>query len=165
MSLKKIEQVKSDRGFKLPDLIIYGVIIVLVAVLFVVTFATRNFEKLRGVTIKIYGTAVFACNFDDGTYGALVEDGSVEFTEPEGGVQLVTVKTTQSYNAVEINYTDRTAKVVEADCRHGDCIYSNLRPALIIKSNKSLPIYCNPHGVIIEPLDYTPDYNSPDITM
>lgn len=165
MSLKKIEQVKGDRGFKLPDLIIYGVIIVLVAVLFVVTFAIRNSESLRGVTIKIYGTAVFACNFDDGTYGALTEDGSVEFTEPEGGVQFVTVKSNQGYNAVEINYTDRTAKVVEADCRHGDCIYSNLRPTLIIKSNKSLPIYCNPHGVIIEPLDYTHDYDTPDITM
>ena len=165
MSLKKVEQVKRDKGFKLPDLIIYGAIIVLVAVLFIVIFAVPSSESLRGVRIKIYGTAVFACNFEDGTYCALTEDGSVEFTEPEDGKQLVTVKTDHGYNVVEINYTDRIVKVVEADCPNGDCIYSNLQPAQIIKSNKSLPVYCNPHGVLIEPLDYTPDYDSPDITM
>lgn len=165
MSLKKVEQVKKDRGFKLPDLIIYGVIVVLVAVLFIVTLSKSSAESLRGIRIKIYGTAVFACNFEDGTYGALTVDGSVEFAEPEGGVQLVTIISNQGHNVVEINYTDRTAKVVKADCQNGDCIYSNLRPTQIIKGNKSLPIYCNPHGVIIEPLDYTPDYDTPDIVI
>lgn len=165
MSLKKVEQVKRDKGFKLPDLIIYAAIIVLVAALLIALFAVRSDEPLRGVRIKIYGTEVFSCNFEDGAYCALTEDGAVEFTEIESGVQMVTVKTDAGYNLIEINYADRTVKVVEADCRNGDCIYSNLHPTQIIKSNKSLPIYCNPHGVLIEPLDYTPDYDSPDITM
>ena len=42
MSLKKIEQVKKDKGFRLFDLIIYGVIVLTVAVLFIVIFTTRD---------------------------------------------------------------------------------------------------------------------------
>lgn len=164
MSLKKVEQVKRDRGFKLPDLIIYGAIAVMLAVLFIVLFAVRKNEDLRGVKIKLYGTAVFACNFDNGTYDALTDD-FVEFDEPQNGVQLVTVYSGQNYNVVEINYSARTVKVVEADCRNHDCMYSNIHPTQIIKSNKSLPIYCNPHGVVIEPLDYAPDYDNPDINI
>ena len=33
MSLKKIEQVKADKGFKIWDLVIYGVVLALTAVL------------------------------------------------------------------------------------------------------------------------------------
>ena len=44
MSLKKIEQVKKDRGFKIFDLIVYGAVIVAVIVSFVVIFTTKNSE-------------------------------------------------------------------------------------------------------------------------
>ena len=53
MSLKKIEQVKKDKGFKLFDLIIYGVVAVLVAVLFIVVFTTRDASPLTGVRIYL----------------------------------------------------------------------------------------------------------------
>lgn len=165
MSLKKVEQVKKDKGFKLPDLIIYGAVAVIIAVLFITLFAVRSNQSLRGVKIKIYGNEVFACSFEDKTYASFAEDGSVEFTEIENGMQRVTIKCSQGYNIVEINYNERTVKVVEADCRNGDCVYSNIHPTQIIKSNKSLPIYCNPHGMLIEPLDYSPDYDDPNITM
>lgn len=164
MSLKKVEQVKRDKGFKLADLIIYGAIVIIIAVVFIVTFAVRG-GTLRGVRIKVYGTAVFACSFENGTYSAFTEDDSIEFTKIEDGRQLVTVKGEQGYNVVEINYVNRTVKVVEADCRHGDCIYSNLHPTQIITSNQSLPIYCNPHALIIEPLDYSRNYDNPNITI
>ena len=165
MSLKKVEQIKQDKGFKFFDIIVYAVIIALVAILFIVTFAKRNTEPLRGVRIKLYGTAVFECNFEDGSYGALTEDGSVEITDPQGGVQRVTVHSENGYNVVEINYAARTVKVVEADCKTHDCIYSTLKPTLIISGNDSLPIYCNPHAMLIEPLDYAPDYDNPDIII
>jgi len=45
MSLKKIQQVKKDKGFKIFDLIIYGIIILTVAVLFIAIFATRNTNR------------------------------------------------------------------------------------------------------------------------
>ena len=47
MSLKKVEQVKADKGFKIWDLIIYGVIAVTVAVLFIVIFATKDEAACR----------------------------------------------------------------------------------------------------------------------
>ena len=46
MSLKKIEQVKRDRGFKIPDLIVYGAVIVAVIVSFVVIFTTTNSDQI-----------------------------------------------------------------------------------------------------------------------
>ena len=165
MSLKKVEQIKKDKGFKFFDIIIYAVIIALVAILFIVTFAKRNTEPLRGVRIRLYGNAVFECNFEDGSGGALTEDGSVEISDTQDGIQLVTVRSDSGYNVVEINYSARTVKVVEADCRMHDCIYSSLKPTLIISGNDSLPIYCNPHAMLIEPLDYAPDYDSPDIQI
>ena len=51
MSLKKIEQVKEDKGFRLFDLIIYGIIVLTVAALFIAVFATRNTDTLTGVRI------------------------------------------------------------------------------------------------------------------
>ena len=57
MSLKKIEQVKRDRGFKIPDLIVYGAVIVAVIVSFVVIFTTKNSDPLTG--IRVYSGAQF----------------------------------------------------------------------------------------------------------
>ena len=49
MSLKKIEQVKADKGFKIFDLIVYAVIIVSVAVAFTVLFTVRDDSPLSGI--------------------------------------------------------------------------------------------------------------------
>ncbi len=53
MSLKKVKEVKKDKGFKLFDLIIYGVIAVFVAVLFTVIFTTQNKTPIAGVRICV----------------------------------------------------------------------------------------------------------------
>ena len=63
MSLKKIEQVKADKGFKIWDLVIYGVVLALTAVLFVVIFTTRNTDPLTGVEITVRGEIVFEYEF------------------------------------------------------------------------------------------------------
>ena len=59
MSLKKIEQTKKDRWFRIFDLIIYGVIIISVAVLFIVMFTTQDKSKLTGVKIHLKSETVF----------------------------------------------------------------------------------------------------------
>ena len=63
MSLKKIEQVKKDKGFKIFDLIIYGVIIITVAVLFIVVFTTRNTDPLTGIKVYVNSEIVFEYEF------------------------------------------------------------------------------------------------------
>ena len=53
MSLKKVAEVKKDRGFKIWDLIIYGTVLLLAAALFIAVFATRNTDPLSGVRISV----------------------------------------------------------------------------------------------------------------
>ena len=51
MSLKKVRQTKADKGFKIWDLIVYGAIIALAVVLFIVVFTTRDTSPLSGIRI------------------------------------------------------------------------------------------------------------------
>ncbi len=95
MSLKKIEQVKADKGFKIWDLIIYGVIAVLVAVLLTVAFTAFNHEPLTGIKISagsrttLRYTTVFEYEFG-GEVKILSDTVSVE---EDGKGITVTVKT------------------------------------------------------------------------
>ena len=73
MSLKKVEQVKVDKGFKIWDLLIYGLVAVIVAVLFIVVFVTRDESPLTGVRVFVQGEVVFEYEFDgDPVYSATV---------------------------------------------------------------------------------------------
>lgn len=149
MSLKKIGQVKADKGFKIWDLIIYGVIIALVAALFIAVFATRDDSPLRGIRIYSKGEAVFEYSFQSGKYEQLSQ--SVEITAEEGdGVLLVTVKSDVGYNKVEIKKSG-SVRVTDADCKNRDCVYS-----MEIKDNGGI-IYCSPHGLRIVPYDFQSD--------
>ena len=46
MSLKKVREVKSDRGFKIFDLLVYGIIAALIVALFVTLFAVKDRSPL-----------------------------------------------------------------------------------------------------------------------
>lgn len=165
MSLKKVEQVKADKGFKVLDLIIYAAIAAIVAALFIVLFATRDKNPLQGIRIRVENRVVFECNFEDGSYGALTDDGTITFKEPENGEMLiVTVHTESGYNVVQIDFERRIVRVIEADCRRNDCIHSTLNPTAQIRDNNSM-IYCSPHAVMIEPLEYVPNFDTPDFKV
>lgn len=164
MSLKKVEQVKKDKGFKIFDLIVYGAIVALVVILFIVVFATRDTDPLHGIRISVNNVAVFECNFDDGTYGALTEDGTVTFEEPAKGEKLiVTVNIGDGYNVVEIDLEARVVRVIDADCRRNDCMYTKLNPVQI-RDNNSV-IYCSPHAMSIEPLNFEYNFDNPDFKV
>ncbi len=163
MSLKKVEQVKKDRCFKLADLIIYGVVILLAAALFIAFFAVRDDSPLRGVRIRVDNAAVYEYSFADGSGGALTEDGTVS-VEENGGIIEVTVRAYGGYNVIVIDVAARTARVREADCPGGDCVYTELNRTEI-SSNNSPPVYCPPHRLVVEPLGYSPSYDDPHIKI
>ena len=66
MSLKKVEQVKADKGFKIWDLIIYGAIAVIVAVLFITLFAVRDTSPLKGIRVVLGNEVVYEYDFENG---------------------------------------------------------------------------------------------------
>lgn len=153
MSLKKIEQVKKDKGFKIFDLIIYGVVLALVVVLFIVVFTTRDASELTGVKITVKAEVVFEYEFG----GEPVIKSDCVTVEAKDGSLTVTVKTDGGRNVIYIDEDKKTAKMTEADCRGKQCTYF---PEL---DNNSKYIYCSPHGVKVEPL--IRDWSNPEIPV
>ena len=151
MSLKKVEQVKKDKGFKLFDLIIYGVILLLVAIIFIVVFTTCNTDPLTGVRIYVNSEVVFEYEFG----GEPVFSESETLTVEEDGAGItVTVHTRgEGLNKVYINKSAKTVKMTEANCKGKECIYF---PEM---RNNTNFIYCSPHGVKVEP--YKVDLDNP----
>ena len=156
MSLKKIEQVKVDKGFKIWDFIIYAFIAVTVAVVFLVVFVTRDESPLTGVRVFVEGEVVFEYEFD-GTpvYSETVTADDVK--EDDKGLTVTVNCSDGGLNVIFIDKSAKTAKMLDANCNGKHCIYF---PA--INDNNKL-IYCNPHGLKIEP--FFRDYSSPNLPM
>ena len=153
MSLKKIQQVKKDRGFALFDLIIYGVLIAVVAALFVGVFTAFNREPLTGVRVSVRAEAVFEFTFG-GQLSVLSED--VTYDEDSKGI-TVTVQSDDGFNVIYIDKQNRSVKMKQADCNGRQCLFFRAM------TDNSQFIYCNPHAIKIEPIDR--DLDSPDIII
>lgn len=89
MSLRKVEQVKGDKLFRLADLIIYGVIAALAAALFFALFLTRDGGDLRGIRIYVRDKIVFEYDFEENSYE--IKDGCAEITEKSGDVLILKI--------------------------------------------------------------------------
>ena len=154
MSLKKVAQVKADKGFRIWDLIIYGVIIVLAVVSFVVIFTTSNRDPLSGVRIYVKGEVVFEYDFEGKPKKF---SDVVNFEEKNGSITVFILADDGDYNEVYINVQAKTVKMADANCQNKDCLY------FPVINNNSKFIYCSPHGVKIEP--YVRDLDGNDIII
>lgn len=148
MSLKKVGEVKADKGFKIWDLVIYGVIILLTAALFIVVFLTRDDSPLKGIKIYVGNEVVFDYNFEEGKYTSSESAEVISETEEELTVKITTGG--NGYNTVMIK-KEGSVKVTEANCRTKDCVYT----AEI--ENNGGAIYCRSHGLKIIPYGYDSD--------
>lgn len=149
MSLRKVEEAKGDRGFRKWDLPVYGILVLLIAVMFIAVFATRDRSPLSGVRVYIDNVAVFEYNFQTGEYEILA-DGGVEIAEEDDERLLARFSYGGGYNLVEVNRSGWVT-VTDADCGTRDCVYM---PA--IQDNSGI-IYCSPHRLKIVPYDFDPD--------
>lgn len=151
MSLNKVTEVKADKGFKIRDLAVYGAVILIIAVIFIAVFVTRDTSPLKGVKIYTDEVLVFEYNFTNGEY----KNSSLETVTVTPAENSLKIKITANggYNVVEINTKERTVKVTEADCGKRDCVYT----AAI--TNSSGMIYCSPHKLRILPYDFEADDN------
>ncbi|MDE6356623.1 MAG: NusG domain II-containing protein [Clostridia bacterium] len=174
MSLKKVTQVKADKGFKIWDLIIYGAVALIIAVIFIAVFVTRDASPLKGVKIYTDEVLVFEYNFTDGEYKnyspqtvviiekplAVQSVGShvilhdppviLRLAEESPAENTLKIKVTANggYNVIEIDKAERSVKITEADCGKRDCVYT-----AAITDNSGM-IYCSPHKLRILPYDF-----------
>lgn len=154
MSLKKVLKVKADRGFKIWDLIVYGVICATVAALFIVLFAVRDDRPLQGVRFKYVNDIIYDYDFDRGEVSRNAE--RVEILEETGEKLTLKVKLADGdYNVVEIDKKG-VVKIVEANCPKRDCVYGNVLFNSQITDSGGY-IYCLPHSFQILPYDYDID--------
>ena len=144
MSLKKIEQIKQqDKGFKLFDILIYAAVILIVAVLFIALFTTRDTSSLTGVQISVKAQVVFEYQFGDENPLTCAE--GVEWNRDGEGI-TITVDIDGDKNIIYLNTAKKTAKMIEANCRTKQCTKF---PTMTKNSDF---IYCSPHGLNVQPL-------------
>lgn len=156
MSIEKVEQLKKDKGFRIWDLIVYGVIVVIIVVIFVAVYSTKDTTSFEGIKVTVQGSDVFRYSFDNKKIDYIDEKTVTVLTEDENTLE-VKVVCGGGYNVFTVNKKG-SVKMKETDCSafHPDCLYM-----AAIKDNNGF-IYCLPHGLRIEPYKYVPDN---DITM
>lgn len=158
MSLKKVEQVKKDRFFRIWDILIYVIVVAVVVVLFITTAVTTDRSTLSAVSAYYNNDLVFAYDFEkDELEIKLAENAKIRH---EDGASLTIVfcedggnlEDPKDYNLILINKSERSVSVTESDCSYRkDCVHT---PALT--SNAAI-IVCSPHMLKIVPDNYVDD--------
>ena len=150
MSYKKIEQVKKTKYFRPWDILVYGIILLIIAALFLVVFLTGDKSSANGFTIRQGERKVFTYYFDTHRYEYSLTDGTIEINSEDQNSLTFTVYTPNKsgFNRVKVDKVNNSVEVVDADCSllRKDCVHT---PAL--KDNSTV-ISCLPHEMYIEPL-------------
>ena len=147
MSLKKVDEVKADKGFKIWDLVIYGAIAALVVALFIALFVTRDSSPLKGIQISVKGEVVYEYDFEK---GEVSRAECVQIQSSDGDLITLKCEADEGYNIIEI-YKGGGVRVTDSDCPSKDCVYT---PKI---TDSGGIIYCHPHALRIIPYDYDID--------
>ncbi len=145
---QRIANVRADKFFKTPDVIVYGLVVVLIVSLFAGFVFGRETDSPTTIAIECFnGQRLFVYKADTGEYVAeQVENFAVDVTQSNGKLTVTVTNTkTGDFNVVEITNDNgkATAKVVDANCGlHKECV--NYFPAI---TTKKATIICNPHGI------------------
>ena len=154
MSLKKVGQAKKDRFFKIWDILIYGVILLAVAALFLAVTFGYNRSAPGGVEVYYNNNLAFSYDFDSDVDSVLLTQN---IAESDGADELEITFCTDGgsaeehtdYNVILIDKSARTVRVTESDCSNRrDCVYT---PAI---TDTSGMITCTPHRLVIMPSGY-----------
>lgn len=131
--------IKTSKPFKKFDLIVYLSVLLLIFSLFL-CFPTCGGETPLKIEISRGGETLFACDFSDGAYTAYSGDVSVSGEQ----TLVVTVRSGEGYNVIEIDIKERTVCVADANCSsRKDCVHS---PAITAAGGT---IVCAPHRLVI----------------
>ncbi|MGN0808322.1 MAG: NusG domain II-containing protein [Candidatus Coproplasma sp.] len=150
MSFKKIEQVRKTKYFKPWDILLYGIIALVIAALFLTVFLSSDKTSANGFTIRQADKIVFTYYFDSDRYEYSLTDGIITVdSEDESSLNLTVYAQDKSgFNKIRVDKANRSVAVVDADCSlfRKDCVHT---PAL---TDGSSIISCLPHNMYIEPL-------------
>lgn len=149
MSIKKIEQTKSNKFFRLLDIVVYGVALAVTVVLFFMFVIMPDASSLRDtaavVEITSKGEVVFLFDFGSGDYEILGEGERVSVSAAAAvSVTVYEDADKRGYNIITFDMSGGgrvTAADANCSLRH-DCTYME-----ITESGSS--IVCVPHDLIV----------------
>lgn len=162
MSLKKVEQIKGNKPFKILDLVVYAAVLLIVAALFVAIYFTRDRGELTGISVLCDGVEIFTYDFENDGYEVIDESHIIIISDTGEALSLRFVVNAQNaeedFNDIFIDKTAVSVTVTEADCSsHKDCCYmSDI-------TDDSMEIYCTPHKLRITAANFKP--SGTDIIM
>jgi hypothetical protein len=152
MSVKKVQQVRSDKWFKFLDLFVYAALAVVIVVLFIVFVFTKDTTPLKGINVYLNNEIIFVYSFKDDEY-TINSPQNVEIISEDDSqlcIKIVSGKNYADYNDIVINKEEAWVNITAANCStRKDCVYTPK-----ITNSASLPITCNPHGLKILPFGY-----------
>lgn len=145
-------QQKKDKlsVFRLPDLIIYAAITLLVLSLFLIPLLSCNNSALKGFDVYKDGNLILSFNFDneedffiDKNSERLVE---ISYQENKTLIKVYTDENKNDYNLVCANLLEKSVYITESTCSFKkDCVH--FKPIV----NGNGVIICQPHGIKILP--------------
>ena len=147
MSLKKVKQVRQDKGFKMWDILIYAVLAVVIIVLFIVFVFARPSSPITSISVLSgYGDGQrVVCTYNFITDALTADEDYISVEEHSGeAIRLLYTAEEGGYNIILIDRQNSSVSVTEADCPSLDCV-----PTAPITTNTSLPIICTTHRLII----------------
>jgi hypothetical protein len=149
VSLKKVEQVRSDKGFKIYDLIIYAAVILVIVALFLSFVVFRDTTKIDGISVYLKNELAFTYTFDGDEYNVVKSENIEIISNDSTELNIKILSDDDGYNLLTINKIEGWADVTEANCStRKDCVYMDRI------EEKSQGIFCTPHGLKILPYDY-----------
>lgn len=153
MSLKKIEQIKEGKWFRIWDLIAFGVILITAVALILAFTLGGDKSALSGFEINYRGETVFTYEF--GGDMRILDNERVKVEDGDGGFTVYfTTDDGKGYNTIWVNTKNKTVDVTDSNCSmRKDCVYTAKM------TNNSSQIYCLPHDLTILPLKIVDDGN------
>lgn len=140
-AIDNIKDIKASKPFKKGDIIVYAVIVVLIAVLFVVFMNFNSKQDLESVSIYIDEVQMFEYNFDRDKRDIFDQRISVDEL---GDILEVRVNLdNEEYNVIHIDKTNKSVNMSGSSCKTGDCVKSGE-----IKDGNGV-IICLPHHLKI----------------
>lgn len=153
--MTRIEEIKKRKPFALWDLLVYGILLVVILILFAVFVFGGGGEKANGIEVTVDGETIYTYTFGEG--GASAEGWSSRIEERVEDetvfVKIFFGEEKQEYNEIKIDPANRTAVMNDANCSRGkDCMLMQI-------SDESGVIICLPHKLKIcalggEKIDY-----------
>lgn len=157
MSLKKVKQVKADKGFRIWDIAVYAALLALIAVLFFVFVfrdcapAEEGAPALKSITITSgFGFeqhVVCTYDFVEDELTVSDHDAITVNRQDAEGIELTFHyhgNAEGDHNIIFIDPVNDSVRVTGADCKNKDCVA--FPP---INKDTSMPITCLTHEMII----------------